>query len=507
MADNVRTDQDMTWRDTPLDARPEGSLVTAATDEKHGDGGRVTRRAAEDARDAQEAPAAGEPAKRAAAARDRRGRRLDIAILLGLVLLACSITGLGVYRGASLSAFDEATHIDYVWDIAHGGLPHAGSTISPEILRLWSCHGQDNAPNLPSCGSTAPARSYPNLGENYNFGHPPVYYALTAAAAKVAGLLPLHLDFITVARLTGAAWLAAGLVGLYLLLRTWRVSRLFAVASAVLLASVPSVAHASSTVNNDAAAVLAGVIAFWALTRVTLRQNLGWVQPTLLTLFVASTKVINSVALLAVAGIVLIMAIGALREGNRHRALRLGGVCAGIVAAIFAVQLLWSAFQATRAAPGWVSPIKGINTDTILGNPVGEWLPTLFSTFGISQTFWLQTSLMSFAVLASSRWLAVFFTAAPFANIATFARHDARRLVGWAALVGTAAVPLVVQLETSMNDHQYFPNPSSRYGLSLLPLTIAAFTFIAHHRNWRVATVALSGCSIAALLVSFAGLL
>jgi hypothetical protein len=114
---------------------------------------------------------------------------------------------------------------------------------------------------------------------------------------------------------------------------------------------------------------------------------------------------------------------------------------------------------------------------------------------------------MSFAVIASARGLSLLFAAAPFANVSAFGVGDPRRLVGWASLVGCAAVPLLVQAQAYLMFKDYFPHPSSRYGLSLLPLTIAALALVAQARNWRFATVLVAAGSMGALLLSFSGVL
>lgn len=438
----------------------------------------------------------------------RKWDRVDVGVVLGLVFLALSISTLAVVRAPSLSAYDEITHIDYSWKVAHGTAPYAGALLAPEIREEWSCRGQDNAVGmLPPCGEGAPAEAYPARGENYNWIHPPLYYGITGVIASVVHQLPLDLTFVTAARLTGGVWLAAALAGLYLVLRIFGIGRLTATTAAVLLAAVPSLAHASSIVTNDAPAALAGVLALWVLARITVQDRLGWGLPTGLTVFVAGMKVMHSVAMLAVAGVVLVLALAAFRRGESVRARALGLVTVGIVGATCAVQLGWTAVQASRAVPGWINPVKGVNTNPVLGNPVGEWLPTLFSGFGITDTFWLQDSVYSFAVLASARLLALIFTAAPFMNVTAFAAGDSRRLVGWSAIVGCAAVPLLVQLQAYFSGHDYFPNISGRYGLSLLPMTIAAIACVAQARRWRVATVLLGAFSIGALLVTFTGFL
>ena len=431
----------------------------------------------------------------------------DVVNIGLLVLLSLAITTIGVVRAPSFSAFDEATHVDYVWRLANGVVPAAGSELAPEVLDEWSCRSQDNLEAaLPPCGSATAASAYPGAGLNYNFPHPPLYYGITALVVRAVELTGVDSSFVDVARLTGAAWLAAALVGLYLLLRTWSVPRSMALASGALLAAVPAVAHASSIVTNDAPAALSGVLALWVLTRIVLKEKLGWILPTVLTLAVAATKLMTAIAMLAVAAVAAALAVGALRGGRRGQGWRLAGIAAGMVGAVGVVFLAWRLFQAGRGDPLYVSPIGGISTAPVVGAPWDEWAPTLFSAFGIAEDFYLQMSVSGAAAVALARLLSVVFTAAPFMGLAAFDARDLRRLPAWAALVGVLAVPLVVQLQTYVAGLEYFRYVSGRYGLSLLPITLAALVLAIEAKRWRWAFGLFALGAIVSLLLSFVGI-
>ena len=432
----------------------------------------------------------------------------DAWLAAALVMLALLISAVGTLRAPSLSAFDEATHIDYVWKLAHGRVPFGGDVLAPEVLQEWSCRSQDNiADQLPPCGSDAPASAYPAAGQNYNAFHPPLYYATAAVGVRAVGALAGDVSFVTVARLTGGVWLALALVGLYLVLRSWRVSPLVAVSGAAALGAVPSVAHAASTVTNDAPAALCGVLALAVLTRAVRHDGAGWLVPGVVALLVASTKVINSLGFVAVALVLLALAVGRARAGRRRAALRLTTTSLSILVATAVLYFLWDTVQDGRRLAGWKSPIAGYHTAPVEGLPVEEWLPTLLSAVGLAHDYWLQASVASFIVPVVARALTVLFTAAPFASLALFERGDGRRVVGWAALAGAVAAPAVVQLNAYVGSGTYFVHVTSRYALSLVPLTVVALALVADARRWRVASAAVGLGAAALVVLSFAGAL
>ncbi|TRW43590.1 hypothetical protein FJ693_17020 [Georgenia yuyongxinii] len=424
---------------------------------------------------------------------------------LVLVLLGVGVSALGTLNAPSLSALDEHTHLDYAWKISHGQVPRAGDTLSPEIREEWACRSQDNlAQLLPACGSSSSAADFPFDAENYNTWHPPVYYAVTGVLARAVTALPVDLTFTTAARLLGGAWLAAGLVALFAVLRMWRLPHWLAAAAAALVAGIPGVAHAASTVTNDAPAVLIGAGAAWVLTRVVRDGRTGWALPALVALLAASTKLMNAVAILTVAGVLLLWAVGLWRAGQRPKAYRLLLITGAVVAAVGLVAFGWGALQGARTPAGWTNPIGGTNTAPVHGLPLDEWAPTLMSAFGLVQNYYLQPAVTSTIVVAVVGLLAVLFTAAPLLGLVGFAKGSPERMVGWATLAGTLAVPLLVQVQEFLRGGEYFGIVSSRYAVTLIPLTVITLALVAHRQQWRVVSVVVPAVSVGAVVLSFA---
>ncbi|WP_454778328.1 hypothetical protein [Georgenia muralis] len=426
--------------------------------------------------------------------------------------MAVGLTVAGVVNGPTISGVDEHTHLDYAWKIAQGELPYAGSELSDYVLDEWACRGQDNLEDaLPSCADATNdvvgPEAYPGRGENYNFWHPPGYYAVTAVLATAIENLPLGVTFTTGARLTGALWLATAVVAMYLVLRQWHVRRWMSASGAAVVMGVPSIAHASSTVNNDAPAALIGVAALWILTRAFLHHRTGWVLPTTVAVLAASVKLMSTVAILVAVGVVALTAVPALRERRFADAARRLAVAVGPVVGVALVAGGWSALQAGRGEPGWVNPISGVNTAEITGLPFDEWAPTLTSAFGLVRDFYLQPALNSLVLGAVVALLALLLTASPFVNVAFYDRGRPERMLGWAALLGALAVPILVQGQELFRGGEYFPRVSSRYAVTLLPMTVAAILLVAQSRRFQIATAVVAAGTYLVVLLGFTGLI
>lgn len=445
------------------------------------------------------------------AAPPRVRTRTDVLWCLALAVAAALISVLGVTNGTRLSAVDEHTHLDYAWKVAHGELPYDGVALSPFTLEEWSCRGQDPIDDvLPACaaamaGDVEPM-DYPARGENYNAWHPPLYYAVAGGFGLLAEAVGM--SFTTGARLSGALWLAAAVVAMYGVLRRWRVAPPLAAAGAGTLLAVPSVVHASFTVNNDAPAALIGVGALWILTRVFREQRVGWfawVLPTVIVALAAATKLMSSVAVLTAVGVVALSALPALRHGRVGEAVRRLLVAVVPVLAVAAVALGWSAFQGERGAADWVNPIGGVNTDVVHGSPLDEWGPTYASAFGLVEDFYVQPELMSALIWVVVSVLVVLLAAAPLLNLVVFPAGRAERALGWAALVGAVAVPLLVQGQEFLRGGGYFPAVSTRYAVTLVPLTVAALVVVAQERRYRALPYLVAVAGYVVMVLSFVG--
>lgn len=385
--------------------------------------------------------------------------------------------------GHAMSRIDEPTHADWAYRIAHFQIPAKGSDIAPEIRDMWACMGQERYA-LPDCGTSASAWRFPYEGQNYNYSHPPLYYAMVGFPARmVAAVTPLN--FVEAARLSGIPWLASGMFMLFVALRRWRVDPAVAIVAPLLLISFPRVLHASTTINPDAVSTLAGALALWLAARLFLEKSEDWVLPAVLAGLVGLTKYITTIPFIALAVLVIARA---LRDRELRRFTRTDALLPAVMAlAIVVPYLVWQIIQAGRGDPNWQNPLVGINTRDVVGLPGSEWIETLFVGFNLASDYYIQPPLDIALLEAWTSLLNVLVIGALFAIVVAFAKEPARRSLGWLLGVGAVLYPLAVQVQAYGNTAvpQYFPNPTGRYGMALVPGAVACLVMAATKAGYR----------------------
>lgn len=433
---------------------------------------------------------------------DDSRRSRTILSLVYLAVAAAIVIPVIFGGGQAMSRIDEPTHADFAYQVAYGHIPAKGDVIAPEIRSLWACMGQERY-SLPPCGADPYAWRFPYLADQYNFSHPPLYYAAVGVPARaVDAVTPL--DFIEAARLSGILWLAAGMFMLYVALRRWKVDPAVAMVAPLLLVSFPRVIHAATTVNPDATAPLAGALALWLAARIFLEDDHGWLLPVVLTGLVGLTKFITTIPFIALA----ILAIARALRDHGVKGLRRDHwvLPVAVAASILIPYVAWTAFQGPRGDMAWENPLVGINTRDVLGLPGSEWVETLFIGFNLASDYYVQPPLDIALLVAWTRLLNVLVIGAMMATVVAFAKEPGRRSLGWLLGVGAVLYPLVVQIQAYMNTEvpQYFPNPTGRYGLALIPGAIACLVMAAIQAGYRrvVYLISLAGVVVVIVVIS-----
>ncbi|MGC4173757.1 ArnT family glycosyltransferase [Demequina sp.] len=428
--------------------------------------------------------------------------RIVIAVFY-VIVAAAVVIPVVVGPGKALSRIDEPTHADYAWQVAHFQLPRAGSAIAQPILDHWACVGQEGY-ELPECGSGEGAWAFPYDGQNYNFAHPPLYYAVVGLPARAVDAIFPGVDFVTAARLMGVGFLAGGMFMLYVALRRWRLDPAAAVIAPLLLPAFPRELHAVTTVNPDAAAALFGAAAVWLAAKIFVEDYRGWVLPAVLTGLAGLTKTITAVPFIAIALLILFRLVRDLRVRRFHRADLV--VPIAIAGAVLVPYGLWQLFQGGRGDPYWTNPLVGLNTRDVEGLPGSEWLETAFSGINLASEYYLQPPLDVALMVSWTRLLNIIIIGAVFSVIVACAKEPARRSLGWMVLAGVFIYPTIVQVQAYLNTAvpQYFPNVTGRYGLALIPGAIACMCVAAWKAGYRriVYFFALGGLVVLGIVIS-----
>ncbi|QHO91457.1 hypothetical protein CWT12_09285 [Actinomyces sp. 432] len=425
-----------------------------------------------------------------------RRRWPDVGVAAAIAAFAFAIAALQIWRVDEISPIDEATHIDYVWRIMHGELPHRGDTYTSFTLEEWSCRKQASVYNkLPECGVTDRSQ-FKVILENYNAWQPPGLFAVVAVMTRM-GMAVSSLDPVTLMRLSCAVFIAVGLGMVYALMRMWSLPRGLAAAVALLLLANPFTLMMATTVSTDAPFLVFGVLSAIVLTR-----ELSGRSAALLALVTGAcaglVKTIALASLVIVLGVLGVIAVVRLVRGSGRWWQPLLTVAAGASGAGL-VTLVWGRYVTAHTPSGWRNLVLGQNNTEYVGSPLDEWLPTLTDVFGYTAGSWEGSPVMTYhgQLLTSLAGLAL--TVVPFCGL--IALRGRERLLAGIAAVGPVLVVLIVQIQAWVREEVYFPTVSARYGVTLIPLTALVLGLLLKPLGRRGQAVVWGVCAVVLVLV------
>lgn len=285
------------------------------------------------------------------------GSRLLLAVVLLVCIAVPAFTiSRTIARYQGLSIIDEPEHLDYTTRIARGELPALGDRLTQRQLRELACQdAKGRGPKgLPSCDAASfDPDDFVGRAFQYEAHQPPTYYALTAAmrfgTERILGID----NYRDATRTTGIAWMAAGLVALWLAGRLFRVNPWVMAAVLLGLALMPVPIFSASTVTNDAASLLAGGLALCLAGVARRRPDTRWLPWLLLGggALIASLKSTNVIAIAAVATLLAWEALRSREPGTPWRTairpwMRTGG---SLLIGALAMICTWAVVTRARA--------------------------------------------------------------------------------------------------------------------------------------------------------------
>lgn len=232
-----------------------------------------------------------------------------------VALAALIVVTLHVFAYTKLSPIDETPHVDYMEKVSHGELVGRGDRLGQYAMSEEACRGIDNDWPTPACNS-APFSPDEFAGAGFNTAYTasPLYYGLTGFPARLLdAVLPQTDSLVTAGRWLGSLWLIAGLWVTWLLLGEFHVSLTPRLVSTALIVTLPTVIHASATINPDASALLAGAVVLLVSVRYERSAGRAWLVPLVAFLAVAA-KPINSVGV----GVAILYAVVRIVQSTRN---------------------------------------------------------------------------------------------------------------------------------------------------------------------------------------------
>lgn len=424
----------------------------------------------------------------------RRAQRGRLARLLGapavapivLVIAALLVGIVHVPQHKTLSPIDEYTYIDYLSKVPTQGFVHRGEETGTYARTQLGCRGLRLLAPTPDdrCSASVAADDgrFPFDGRTSADIYSPAYFMVTWTLAQP--LTWLGVGLTDAGRAVGALWLAAAAVLLYLALRRLKVAALPAFGTGLLIIGSLPAYWSNTYISTDATALPAGALMLFLAVRLDLRGR-GAVWFALGSAFVTLLKVQNLAAVAAAAIFLLLRAgIAAYRARSSRwgwigRGLRdpralsaIIGVVAGIVA-----QLLWLGLRgATAVGPSpdmGAVPRLGI---TQLISQAGLFLGGAAAGVGDTGTVLRAPGLV---IQLATTWLAIAGTIG-LLIVSRWGRRRAALALGVFLAVILSAPLLTIATYVTLGTYPY-PLPS-RYGISLLPLTLGCAALLLPRR-------------------------
>lgn len=423
--------------------------------------------------------------------------RWAVIILVGIGFVFP--TSAALIHNKETSPLDEWVFIDYTSKVFNEGFVRRGENVGQYTADLMACYGVIPGGKFGACGTGEEIYSkLPYGGRNGAADYAPSYFWVTAIIG--GGIHALTgIDQLTAWRMTGAFWLAAAMLVMYLLFRRWKLPDGASVALGLLVIGSPFVLWANTFVSTDAPSIFLGALLLFLATRIRDAEISPW-WLVLLAPIALSFKVTN----MAVIGFVGIYLVGSwIVQKIRDRKSMPSGTRISLKAGVLAPALALAASAAIEL--GWlrilaITTIPAPPEDQGISTPLTIWELGVQATNFLGQTMQNSPfSALKFGFIWSPLgWICVtgVLGAVFMAN-----RWSARAEVSTAILIASIVMAPALALLFWVVNHSYF-QLSPRYGASLIPAFMLATGFLLRNRisSWAVGIygVGLIGLSLLA---------
>ncbi|MCC2033399.1 hypothetical protein KEC57_14515 [Microbacterium sp. BWT-G7] len=194
---------------------------------------------------------------------------MDWFVSVFLVIASLGLVLWQVPQHEMVSPIDEYVYIDYLAKVPTQGVVHRGEETGDYARNYLSCNGVRTLGFYPESFCTdwqaSDEETMPNAGKTTADIYTPAYFGATWLMAQPLVLLGID-DITEAGRYTGAVWLAAAAVLLYLTLRRLRVDIVVAGSMGLLLIGSLSAYWSNTYISTDATSLFTGSLMVFCLT-------------------------------------------------------------------------------------------------------------------------------------------------------------------------------------------------------------------------------------------------
>jgi len=432
------------------------------------------------------------------------GRRVRFIAAAALVAFGALIVILHVADYQRVSPSDELQHFDYMVRVVRDHeVVHRGDVFTQEALRTEACRGVDYDFPAPACRAGAyDPRQFQEGGYNTAYIHGPAYYAISGGiAAALSGAVGSDSIFTT-GRLAGVLWLGAALVLMWLCMGEFGAGWPMRVVTLLLVITAPLVMEATSTINPDATALLAGAAVLYVVLRV--ERGARWWPAGLVAV---GAVLLKSTNLVAVGLGVLFLIIRHVQKGRAEawglrdraavwRTVLVVGVMGAGTAAVGAV---WAGYSSSTArVPAMTIPmVKRYHTESIGLRQVLRNVPTGITPL---DTPYVPSEVKALWVEPAAQLVDRLFLVGLAVAALLGAPGSRQRALAMATLVTLALVGPLMVVVNFLFQGTYVDIPR-RYGLSLVPaLAVALPALLANRRVFQAVAASATLVSLGTVL-------
>ncbi|MBD8533862.1 hypothetical protein [Plantibacter sp. CFBP 13570] len=387
-------------------------------------------------------------------------------------------------------------YIDYVSKVSSQFVVRRGESVGEVAREFLACRNirqiSDPLPTHCNPDSIANPKGFPNDGKTTADIYTPFSFAATRILAQP--FILVGVDFISAARLTGMVWLAIAAVALFFALRRLRIPVVFSASFASLLVGSSAAFWSNTYVSTDATAMTAGAVAFYLAVR-------AWTDPRWMWLFGAAAVVSTVVKLqnlLPFAALALFFLLERIRE---YRVRPDGGWVKSVLMHRTVLIGIGSLVMSAAGEVAWLS----VRSALAVGDAGSLFVPAPFSLAAFTEELFrflpgmaegaldpAQTGPGAIVPVGVLSLLVVGGVVGLWASSPGLSSSS--NLAASVLAVAIFSAPMLAAVSAVMTGQYIALVP--RYGLSLLPLTIAcAAALFAPRRAMQVPTAIVAlGC-------------